>query len=388
MNNDRPVASRIRVQSGVGEMPTVDQHPGWVQQSVRQYMSLCIVAVAMHVFFAGAGPVLSGARSAAWWVVAVGSIGGLLIWLPMWGMMRREKAITINEAMTEAYGKIVSNVIIFLYTILAIFDTSITIRVLGSVVRQFLIINANEMVVSSVVIAVLMVVIGRHGDQGLSRLFWLIRLVVLFSLAVVCVAMLRNGYIENLFPILGNDTKDTLMQLPAAASGYLPLLMFGILPLQTGSAKPTRFRTGLIVIAIGGLIATALMLVVNLSMPPRAVMDQMVWGFRLMVPAEYMQSGLWRMIYLLTLVVMLLFSSGYGTAVSITWMQTALNTTKKTIPIAICCAAFVSIILLSNQQYTDAVIHSLVWRLPIAAIPLWMTWGILLAKRRKGIAKG
>lgn len=388
MNGKRPVASRIRVRTGEGGPPSVDGHPGWVRQSVRQYRGLCVVTIGMHAFFTGVGPVLSGARSAAWWIVALGSLGGLLIWLPLWGMLRGEKAISFHEAMAEAYGKTGGGIITMLYAALAIFDTNIAIRVIGSVVRQYLIADANEMFVSLAVVVVLMITVYRHGDQGLSRLFWLVRWIIVFALVFSCFSMLQNAYVENLYPLLGSEVKATFSQLPAAASGFIPILALGILPMQTGSAKPIRFRTGLIAVAVGGLIATALMLVVNVCMPPRAVMDQIVWGVRLALSAEYMQSRMFRMVYLLTIMLMTLLASGFSAAASISWMQSALGMKNQKIPLAVCGVCFIVMIFLSNQQFTEQVARLLQWRLPIAVVPVWITWGVLCLKRRKGAAKG
>lgn len=385
MNNNRPIQSRIRVRPK-GPNPSVDGHPGWVSQSVNQYVGLCAISLAMHAFLVGVGPVLNGARSAAWWVTALGALGGLLTFVPIWGMTKNQSQ-SLDEAMVEAYGPIGASVVLLLYVCITFLNTYIVIRTISSVVRHFFILNASEMVVSYIVLAVLVISVYRKETQGLSRVAWLIKWLLFFAIAYTCLRALKYSYIENIFPLLGNDIPNTLFAWVTAASGYVPVLALGMLPVQTGSGKPTRFRTGLAAILIGCLIATLLMLMTNASMPPQAIDAQIVWGYRATLFIEYTKNHITRFAYMLALLAMLLLTGGNGIATGTYLMARVVKTKKKSIPMGICLCFLVALIWFYGVNFSEQMTHLLMWRLPAAALPAWITWGVLAVKRRRRNAK-
>ena len=383
MNNNRPVQSRIRIRLE-GPLPSVDGHPGWVRQSVSQYALLTGVSIGMHGFIAGAGLILNGARSAAWWITALGFLGGLLIWTPVWGVTRGEKAISLDEALAEAFGKTGAAVIMLAYSGVVLFNASIVLYTIGSFVRQYLIVGASGAIVSLAVLAIMIFSVYRYGGQGLSRLVWLFRWLLLFSIAFSCAVAVKYTYFENLFPVLGNDTISTALTLPFAMSGYAPILTLGTLPLQTGSAKPVRFLTGLKAMGIGCFISTFLMLFINLSMPPMAVEADIVLGYNLVLSVEYMRSHVIRLFYLLALSTMLFLSGGNGASAGVSILSLILNQKNKWMPAAIIFAVLsLILLLLSSSDFADAFVRLMVWRLPIASVPVWTAWGVLAVKRRR-----
>lgn len=387
MNNSRPRPSRIRIRPE-GPTPSVDGHPGWVTQSVKQYVILCGVTIGMHSFIAGASLVLLNARSAAWWITALGSLGGLLTWLPIYGIMKAEQAKTIDEAFKEAYGKIGAAIVMLLYTGVALFHSGIAIFIIGSFVRHFLIVGANGTVVAAAVLAVLSFSVCRYGMRGPSRLVWLLRVALVFAILLSCGMAVTYMHFENLFPLLGNDLQNTAFSLPISASCFVPVVSIGVLPSFTGSAKPVRFQTGLKAIAIGCVISTFLMLATNLSVPPQAVQSQIVWGFNLALSVEYMQTHVVRLFYFLALFTMLFLSGAHGIAVSVTFIRSSIFPKRSVgIHVILFLILFAFIFLLSNSRFAEGFMNLMVWRLPVAAIPAWITWGVLAIKKKRR-AKG
>jgi len=367
-------------------MPSVDGHPGWVFQSVKQYVLLSGISVGMHCFIAGAGLVLQGARSAAWWVTALGFLGGLLIWTPVWGIIKGEKAATLDEALTEAFGKIGATVVMLLYTGVVLFNASVVLYTIGSFVRQYLIVGASGTFISFIVLTALIFSVSRYGGQGLSRLLWLYRWILFFALAIPLVAVLSHTYVENLFPLLGNEWTNTALSLPFAMSGYAPVLTLGLMPSQTGSAVPIRYRTGLLAMGIGLLISTVLVLFVNLTMPPTAVEADIVLGYNLVLSVEYLDSHVIRLFFLLALSTLLFISGGNGTVAGVSLMSIIIVQKNKWIPAAIYFVLLVWILyLLSANDFADAFVRLMAWRLPIAAVPVWLAWGVLAVKKHRRI---
>ena len=383
MNSNRPAPSRARVRKGYGTPPSVDGHPGWVQQSVRQYVWLTAIILAMQGFLAGAGPVLQSARSAAWWVVALGALCGMMVWLPVWGMMRGKEAVSLDEAFCEAYGRIAGGMVTMLYVTLAAFDAILALRAVGSIVRQYLLENANEIVVIIFMILALTLAIFRHNIKGLSRLNWMLRRVIVFPVMVCCLFMLQNARVDHLFPPLGNSVHDTLFSLPVAVSGFSGIVILGMLPPETGSAKFVRFRTGIFSLLLASAMAVFLVLVVNLCIPPRAVAPRLVWGHQLMIAAEYVQNRTFRLIYLLLLTLALGIAAGGSIATGSMMLHKTFGTDKGKWGTLLIGCVMVALSLQTSQRFTNQIAEWMVYRLPIAAIPPWITWCVLLIKRRR-----
>ncbi len=385
MENNRPVQSRIRVQAGQGAPPSVDGHPGWVQQSVRLYVLVFGLALAIHGFMAGAGPVLTNARSAAWWCMALGALCGMLIWLPLWGIMRGQTATSLDEALIKAYGNIAGRLVLGIFALLMFMDALIALHAVGSVVRQYMLFETNEKVIALATLAVVGLSLHRRGIKGLALFIRLILPPLVIGLAGACYCMLKCASLDNIFPLLGNDVGDTLWQIPFAASSFTGLVMLGFLPRQTGSAKPVRFRTGVFTLVIAGSLAVVMTLIINLCVPPRAVPADMFWGHQLMLSAEFMESRAFRLIYVLLLVLSLIVSIGVSLYSGRLMLSTDSNA-QTVWPILLMCAALAGALFLPSS-FTLLLTHNLViWRFPVAAVLLWVTWGVLAFKRRGGKA--
>lgn len=383
----RPARSRVRVRSGDGPPPSVDGHPGWVQQSVRQYAGVSVLVMAFQGFLAGAGPVLAGARSAAWWVIALGGLGGFLIWIPLWGMMRGEKPVSMDEAFREAYGKYVGGAMMLLYACLALFDAMISLRAVGSVVRQFLLISANEVAVILVTIGAMALPLTRHGGQGISRFIWMIRKMLIGAFVLCVFFMLQNASLDNLFPLMGYKIEDTLTMLPFAASGFTGILLLGLLPKETGSAEPVKFRAGVKALLASGLFAMLLTLVVNLCMPPVNAAAHMVWGHQLMIAAEFMEHRTIRLIYMFCLVLSLIIAGATGIGAGGMLAQSAFQSRKGKWAVLLACGINMLFAFQTNQAFTEMTAGLMWYRLPVAAAPAWITWGVLAVKRGRKEAK-
>jgi len=379
---ERPVASRARVRGGDGPPPGVDGHPGWVEQSVRQYAGLSVMLMATQAMIAGVGPVLLGAYSAAWWCVLLGAAGGLLLWIPAHGMMRGETAVSLDEAFDEAFGKIAGSALTLIVALYSMTDAALALRVLGSIVRQYILITTNEMIMTAAALLVLALVLTRHGQKALSRLLWLVRKGLLLAVVFASAAMLPSVEIDNLFPLLGSNLRSTLLTLPVAASGYIGVLLLSLLPKQTGSAVPAKFRVGVYALLMAAIIAGALMMIVNLSLPPQAVPRSIVWGRHIMFAGEYMRSRFFRLVYLLSFTLMMLFASGTSIAASGLLLQSAVRSEKSRWTIPAVCAPLLLLIPVYAGLSPETLIAMQTFRFPLLLLLLWATWPVLLVKRR------
>lgn len=381
MADKRPALSNIRVRPGKGAPPSVDGHPGWVEQSTRQYIGLCGILIAAQAFLVGISALLSGAASAAWWCVAVGGMLGILVWIPTWGIMRGDTPVSLDEAFFEAYGRILGSIFCIVFCLMNVTSALLTIRVLGSIIRQYFLLTSNETLTSLTVLCVLTLVLYRHGTKGLSRFFWFIRKGFFLVLIASCAMMYSGINLDNLFPMLGVTLPQTLAQLPAAAGGAAGVVLLSLLPKQTGSAKPVRFTAGLKALLLGTLTATGLVLMINLTMPPQAIPDMAVWGRKMVFAAEYMPSRLFRLTYLLLLILMMLIAGGYSLACSATLLQGAFRSqNNKWSVLAVCSVPFVLLSFYDNSML-QAVEVLQDTRLLILCVPLWLTWIVLLIRR-------
>ncbi|GHU82831.1 hypothetical protein FACS1894196_1860 [Clostridia bacterium] len=383
MSQRRPIPSDVRVRAGEGPKPSVDGHPGWVRQSVRQYGCLCALALATQGYLAGVGVVLDAARSAAWWVMLAGAAGGLLVWLPVWGMMRGPRPVTSDEAFCEAYGRWIGGALSLAYLGLLLFNAVLAIRAAVSVVKGYLLPDAGEIVLALAIVVTLAVALWRHGEQGLSRTAWLFRTGIVVVMAAMYCILLGNARAENLFPPLGRSVGGTLSALPVAAGSFSGILVLGQLPRETGSAQPVRLRTGAVALLVGGLCAAALMLLVNLCVPPRVEMTRpMVWGRQLLLIVEYVRQRVLREAYIFVLVLSLVIGAG-ASLVAGSGMAQGMMRRRGKWPLVLLLAATAALCTRMEQGFADWMEGAMAYRLPLAAIPAWVTWGVLAVRRRR-----
>ncbi len=383
--SERPARSHIRVRAGKGAPPSVDGHPGWVQQSTNQYAALCGVVLSTQGLIAGIGPLLMNARSAAWWCLAVGFLGGVLIWIGVWGLMRGKQVRSLDEALCAAFGKIGGSVLCVVLAALLVFDASVALGAMGGLVRQYLLIGANERIVEFTVIVVIAISLGRHGVRGFSRMLWFFRVILISTFIISMAFLLEDTSLDNLFPLMGNSPGETLAQIPVAASGMAGILLLGLLPKQTGSAKQVSINTGFISLVIGFIGAVGLTLMANLSVPPRVVPEYLAWGHQLMLSAEYNSFRFYRLVYMFVLTFKITIAIGGGVAGSGILLHSGFRTKTTTWPTVAVCGILAGIAQISQQTLTDISLRLMVWRFPIAVVPVWLAWGILAIKeRRKG----
>lgn len=384
MDNKRPVRSRVRVRPGGGPPPSVDGHPGWVEQSVRQYGWLCAVSVMIQIMITGVGPVLLGARSAAWWVVLVGALlGGVLLWTPLWGLMRGgEQPRTLDEALVASLGPVAGRALPLLYVLLLLMDAGVALRTVGSLVRRHMISYGNETLASVATLAALFTALCAYGGKGLSRTAWLFRIPFAVMVAGTVLTMSQNAELSNLFPVLGQSVPETLAQLPTSAGSVTGLLLLGLLPRETGSARPIPLRTGLWPLALGALLAALYMLFINLSIGPRAISEDITLDVRLILAIQYVRRlYAYRIFFLFSITLLLALSAGTGIAVGSMLVQSSLQAQRLRWPVLGVCAAML-LFLLTVRRGAQALVNQVFpWRLPIAALPLWLAWGVDALRR-------
>ncbi len=384
--SDRPVRSRIRVRAGQGAPPTVDGHPGWVQKSVAHYASVVALCTAAQGFIAGTGEVMSGARAAAWWCVALGGACGLLIWTPVWGLTRANKARTLDEAFQQTAGRTLGSALTIFYTLLAVLDGLIALDAVVSVVRQYLLPRSSEMYIGASAVLILSLSVYRHGSKGMSLLVYRSRISLVFVLLLCAGFLLRNTDADNLFPLLGNNPADTFRQIPVAAGAFSCAAALGLLPRQTGSAKNIRYRTGLYALLAGLAVAAGLTLLCNLSMPPRTIASAHAYGRQMLAAAEFTEHRTIRFLYLATILSGLVLSLGASIATADMFLHGIAKKKAKWPVIAVGAVAALSSALVS-QPFADMITLLARHRFALAAAPVWILWGVsALLQRREGKA--
>ncbi len=386
MASERPATSPIRVRPGPGAPPPVDGHPGWVQQSVKTYIASTVATIFMQSFLASAGPAMERALSAAWLSLLAGALMAMLLWVPLYFVMRGAKPITLDEAFTEAFGKIISGILTAVYMLLLLYNTYLSLRAAASLVRQYLIANASEVTVFLILILGITLAVTRQGGKGMARLSWYLRRIFVLGVMLGIYIAYRNGNFSNLFPVLGAEIPMTLESLPISAGGFTGIILLGLLPRETGSTKPVRFSTGVKVLLIGTAGALVYVLATNLSMPPRAIPQHLLWGRQLMLAAEYLSGSLLRMLCLMFLMLLLLISSGVNLA-GVGALGDGILKGKASTIVWGCGIILAVMAFFSDQNFTEFMIFLMRWRFPVAAAPLWVTFVALLIKRSGKAAK-
>ncbi|MDR0928634.1 MAG: GerAB/ArcD/ProY family transporter [Oscillospiraceae bacterium] len=389
MSENRPVASRIRVRPGRGAQPTVDQHPGWVDQSVRQYARLCAVMLGMQAMVTGEGMVLQEAHSAAWWCMLLAMLGGLLIWIPTWGIMKLgDKPMSLDEAFAAAYGRVAGGALTLVYSVMFAFNAAIGLRVLSSLVGHYMLMDSDQTVVSLIALGALALILVRRGLIGMARLAWAVHTFFGITMVIASIVLLQNANVDNLFPLMGNEVHETLGSIPIGASAFAGVLSMAMMPKMTGSARPVRFHAGLRALLFAGIGAALLVLVTNLCMPPRAVQGTLVWGREMMLAAAFVQNEAFRLFFLMLLVIGLIFALGNSIGTSAMLAQEALGVKARAWPdLVVCLVLAVVLLLFPAQSFMDNAMPLLVYRLPLALIPIWVTWAVLAIRmKRKGAA--
>lgn len=380
--SERPVPSRIRVRSGRGPKPSVDGHPGWVRQSVHQYIALCAAMLFVQALIIGVGPVLMGAYSASWWCTGLGAILGLLFFIPVHGMTCGTTAVSLDEAFREGFGKTIGGALSIYLALMLATDALLTLRALGSLVWQYLLDDYNETILSISALGIIAISVTRHGVKGVSRLLFMLRVGLIGLFVICCLYMLPRAGIDNLFPLLGSEAERTLWQLPVSTAAYSGVLMLGLLPKMTGSATPVPFRSGVLALLIGGLLATVLMLMINLSISARAVPELLVWGRSLMIGAEYMQSRLIRFAYIIFLILALLIAASASIASAGVLLSGSVRGKQSEWAIPVICGLVLIGLFILDSRDPASVLSLYIYKGPAVWAPLCIAWIVLILRRK------
>ncbi len=383
MENERPVRSRIRVRSGPGGPPSVDGHPGWVEKSTEQHVALCAIFIAMQGTMVGLGPVLTQAKSAAWWCMVIGLAAGFLIWIPLWGIMRGEKARTLDEALCVAFGPVVGGAFSMVYALLFLIEVMIMLEAACAVVCQRMLLDSDERVVSLTILAVVTLMLFRNQVRGFSRFVWLFRITIVSMCAISMFFLFDNARLNHLFPLMGEDQTTTLLQIPTAAGGMTGIILLGLLPRETGSAQPVKMRFGVLALFIGGFVSIAYTLLTNLCVSPLAIPSELAWGTRLMLSSEFNQHRAFRLVYIVLLALKLILAIGAGMAGCGMLAQRAVRAKTWRWPLGITAAFLAVKCIVSGKMVMDISMEALRWFFPAALIPLWLAWIVLLIKKRR-----
>jgi hypothetical protein len=108
----------------------------------------------------------------------------------------------------------------------------------------------------------------------------------------------------------------------------------------------------------------------------------------MMLAAAYVKNEAFRLFFLMLLVIGLIFALGNSIGTSAMLAQEALGVKARRWPELIICLVQAAVLLLfPAQAFMDSAMPLLVYRLPLALIPMWVTWAVLAIRlRRKGVA--
>lgn len=387
MTIKRPEPSRIRVRPGDGPPPSVDGHPGWVASDNAAWSWAAGLAIAATGLLTGTGPVLTQTRSAAWWVILSGALlGALLLWLPLHGMMRAPdgRALTYDEALRAAFGSMAGTLISLLLCASALTDAALMLRCLSSIVPLYLLEGATDVNVMLSAALALLLMLRRSRARGFSRAAWALRFVLGALLLISCLLMTENARLHNLFPMLGNSAQETLLAFPTALGSGAAVVLLGLAPRFTGSAKPPRFVTGLSAALTGSLICGALTLLSNLSVPPAQIENAAPGGIRLMLGIEYLRRAeFYRMFYHFALLLLFLLAAGALLAGGTGFLQGAWRLKKHKPAALVCCAVCASLAFCPDDRFFSALWTLHGGRAVLLIVPAWLGWIVLALKRRK-----
>ncbi len=388
MANKRPQPSRVRVRPGGGPPPSVDGHPGWVEADSAAWGFLAALLICASGLLSGTGPILTQARSAAWWVTLLGTtLGALLIWLPLWRIMHGQdgKALSYDEALRAAFGEPVGKILSLLTAVAALLDTALLLRCLCGIVPLYLIEGASEVAVAFAAVAALGLILCRHGGRGFSRCAWALRFLLFGLLAVSGVLMLENANVYNLVPVFGESANATLAVFPIALGNGAGVMLLGLLPRFTGSARPPCLRRGVVPAILGGILCGVLTLLTNLSIPPHSIRDTIPGGIRLMLAIEYLRrSQLYRMFYHYALLMLFLLSAGAAMAGCGGMLAGAWRNRfqwRHALAAALLCAA---IALCPDGQFFQTLWQLRLYRAALLIVPPWAAFALRGIRGAKG----
>lgn len=254
---------------------------------------LCVLSV-LRTFVT---VVLPLAGNAAWWLIVVLLLPGVIAVLLAEVCIRNTKCQTLQECVQSLMGKTGECVVSGLLSALLLIDGIATITTLVCFFTEGTNAEGTQITMTILTCAVLLWCLDQNG---LPRGIWLLKWVMLGAGVIVGLDLLGKAQTDHLFPLLGNGTQSVMRAVGAGVSLSWPLLLLLTEP-------PVHKKSSHIAELVPPLLLIALcVLLLALAFPGEVVARTDNLAQTLLLPIKYLHSAVKMLMQCLLMLTMFL----------------------------------------------------------------------------------
>lgn len=254
---------------------------------------LCVVSVLRTAVTV----VLPVAGSAAWWVIPVLLLPGVVMTLLALVCVRKTQSQTLIQCVQRLLGSAGACIVSWTLIALLLVDGTATITTLVCFFTEGMNTVGTQITMTVLTCAVLLWCLDQNG---LPRGVWLLKWVMLGAAVVVGADLLGKAKIDHLFPLFGNGTRSVLQAMHAGVSLSWPLILLLIEPPVNEKASHAReFPMPLMLICL-------CILPLSLAFPNEVVTQVENLAQTMLLPVKFLHSSVKMLMQCLLMLTMFL----------------------------------------------------------------------------------